>query len=1011
MFRATRSSTRHLDQQPLASTPSSTVPGSSTKEHQPPKRQGESGATTEQPEKRRRMHSATGLLSILARRPATRSQTETAAAAASRVVKKEQAGGSIAPPQTRLNFRHIAQFLTHVIPVKLCPDIDLTGDHPVEGVRKVPQEEDMMEMEGAIPPAAVVPEDKILFGFPVKHPTNPAVIHPVFASDKDKFKCAPGVKVVGVDIPYYTRAAMRELYPAADEDPAYFDKRIAEIRREYEAPLNTEKPPLAKQWHIVEALTREQCYGKAQADALEGQRGVVPADHSKQNVGGMGPAYAGSYAKPGKERRAWIKKYGKKFFNDFTMTVKDPKNQKNQSEQKDYVYIAPYGGGNVSQFFNGAASPEDTPHFVAVQVDVYIKDKHGTTRKVTMPHLFQIAEVPDGKQALVAYKGDYFQDRPNLADGQGQSLEAQYWTQVQAKYIKPEPEEDDTGVPDISLADAEQDADYGEVSFTAASQSPSMAEESTNDDDDILPLPSLRRSGRLAETVSGGEKAPYPLAGSSSAARVIGMHLRQNNSGQEKTAMYAEGEESANMPRSPSLSSLSSISEYEEEEDQLGDTSLPIRKSTGVRTALAQFDKLFECNGPSKWDLEKKLKMDQNFLVDLLRRPDRKLTNKTARHIAKTVTALDSKGLVKYGEKFNPDDPDSKKYLYWPSRDFKIFPDPALDEGIWKYDENDRPRAQIIKLARANNVGMKLLASLLDIPRSIFYNIFMGNGKDGLINVTETTASRIMAAREEKSREKFIIGSRFDHLDAEDDVLFWPDGLVIEAHEAKLSHVEKLLANKEPNLKEPTRRVLQIIAHNGWTIQQFADALDVPSHVLIKLTAKSSRGNVDRQLAIKINEFAKKKKNEGKFHQGITRKEHAKKKVTEEDFFWPGEFDKMNYHAEPAKKIINSYGPFDESDPRWQLDKLLECNADNRGRFFRLTGTYDRGFLPALEDKEKFTQSLADNINKAKTARHKEEKLIVGYMSDYPEADENTLFWPPDFDLLDVNWSGRSASE
>lgn len=320
---------------------------------------------------------------------------------------------------TRLSLhRQAGMTLKHITPMQTIVTDTHTG-------------EVLMEIKGS-----QIPVERVNHGFPVKDPQKPYAIHFDFVSSTDPFRCHKNVKIKKVELPLYTMKVMQSYFPQAAAEPDYFAKRLAEIRAEYEFPLNGEKPPSATKW-LPKRLSADECYNPQQARALEGQFGVIPVDHRQQNVGGMGPAFAGAMIKTSAQRRQYIEQTSKAAYDDFAMRVGDPR------KSKDVAHFAPYGGGNLAQFLNGQMSSEEPVHFIAVDIMVYLTNKYGEDRCIKAPHFFQIAEVPEGKQAILDYDHqcgkDYFY-RNTLRPGMSLGAE---------EPIKTEPAE----AADLSLLD------------------------------------------------------------------------------------------------------------------------------------------------------------------------------------------------------------------------------------------------------------------------------------------------------------------------------------------------------------------------------------------------------------------------------------------------------------------------------------------------------------------------------------------------------------------------------
>ncbi|WP_223537081.1 hypothetical protein [Pseudomonas sp. GL-B-16] len=252
------------------------------------------------------------------------------------VARNKGSAAASPTPQTGLSLHHVTPMHTLVTDLQ-------TG-------------EVLMEMHGS-----QIPVDKVNHGFPIKDPQTPYAIHPDYVSSTDPFRCHANVKVKRVELPPETEAIMRSYFPVAAAKPGYFAARAAEIKAEYEAPLNNQTPPSALRWK-PKRLTAQECYSQAQAKALVGAFGVVAVDDSEQNVGGMGPSFAGAELKTAAQRRQYIAQTSKGAFDDFSMRAGNPNNP------RELARFAPYGGGNLAQFMNGKATPEDQAHFIVVDV-------------------------------------------------------------------------------------------------------------------------------------------------------------------------------------------------------------------------------------------------------------------------------------------------------------------------------------------------------------------------------------------------------------------------------------------------------------------------------------------------------------------------------------------------------------------------------------------------------------------------------------------------------------------
>ena len=114
---------------------------------------------------------------------------------------------------------------------------------------------------------------------------------------------------------------------------------------------------------------------------------------------------------------------------------------------EEEVWYAPYGGGNVAQYFNGTSKIEEA-HFMLVDVIARFLDKDRQPRRELAVAIIQIAEVPLGKQGMLYYGPSYFKDRSYLLSSKQGSSEGH-------PVVKPEPvEDDDTRMDDVPMQGA-----------------------------------------------------------------------------------------------------------------------------------------------------------------------------------------------------------------------------------------------------------------------------------------------------------------------------------------------------------------------------------------------------------------------------------------------------------------------------------------------------------------------------------------------------------------------------
>jgi len=297
---------------------------------------------------------------------------------------------------------------SRIVPVRGVPLVDIMGDQAVESIKRIPDFRPgraLMEIKGRQAPHPTIDD-----AFPIRAATHPAALPEELRMPGagNELRCHPDVgKTVGVELPDETRELLLESYPPGRDDPeAFFQKCLADIRGDYEAARMGAPLPQASRWKSV-VLARSQCYTEAQVQALVAtqQRGVIPARHAAQNVGGMAMPFAGSHQKSRTQIRAYTLRFGTSAFEDFALQVRNP------DRKDEHIYIAPYGGGNTAQYFNGRTPDFPESHFITLPVWISIQNKYGGTSRYLTAHVFQHTEVPEGKQGLLDYGPEYWPGR------------------------------------------------------------------------------------------------------------------------------------------------------------------------------------------------------------------------------------------------------------------------------------------------------------------------------------------------------------------------------------------------------------------------------------------------------------------------------------------------------------------------------------------------------------------------------------------------------------------------
>lgn len=257
--------------------------------------------------------------------------------------------------------------------------------------------------------------------FPIRDPADPTKVHPDYADPTDPTRCAGGVEIKEAK---FGNCARERLWQLANADPE-FDVSQYGTKTDYlkalrgsavdaiAATMRGEVPPASRRLKVVR-LERHHCETDQEADALEGQFGVVMEDEDPERQPLLRhAAVAGLYAGCRLDSDAARASYAGIFGEELTGRVLGEYALDGENGKTTW---APYGGGNDMQFINSAFKPEDggpmrvdeeRVHGCFDFVRVRFIDRDGRERREEIPIVVQYRPVPSGKQFLVNYGPDY----------------------------------------------------------------------------------------------------------------------------------------------------------------------------------------------------------------------------------------------------------------------------------------------------------------------------------------------------------------------------------------------------------------------------------------------------------------------------------------------------------------------------------------------------------------------------------------------------------------------------
>ena len=277
--------------------------------------------------------------------------------------------------------------------------------------------------------------------FPIRDPAHPEHVHPDYADPDDPSRCSPKVVIQGINFYKTSGNAINEnnlwQYAKAHFKDLPFKRKtlfIEALKRscheELTATMKGGEPPSSRQVKIEEITQESQCDSPEEFKALENQYGGFLRDYepSKQpslRNGKIVCMFAGARLTSDEDDQQYMRLFGSEFSS---RVLKDYAANTKKYGERDQVTWAPYGGGNMGQYFNSSFKPDAEGKLVvdAAQANAFfcpvmldLTDHHGNARKESMLLVVQHRPIAEGKQIKLNYGDSY-----TLEAGSSQSMES-----------------------------------------------------------------------------------------------------------------------------------------------------------------------------------------------------------------------------------------------------------------------------------------------------------------------------------------------------------------------------------------------------------------------------------------------------------------------------------------------------------------------------------------------------------------------------------------------------------
>jgi len=351
------------------------------------------------------------------------------------IVKPEPAtlAGAFPAPVAGVEAIRLNTAQLHHVPTTSYAMIDLTaGDGSTQTVFTVRHADEAIVSTGKQTYDPTL--DKI---FPIRAPAHPDQVHPDYADPDDPSRCAPQVALKGIH--FYkggTSLSEQTLWQRAKtnfkNDFPYQSKKlfIEALKRsceeELKATMQGRQPPSSRHVRIDLITEENQCDSPEEFTALHNQYGGFLTDYAPSSQPSLRNArivclFAGSRLSSHEDDQHYFAQFGQRFgqqaLQDYAANVQ-------QYGKQSQLTWAPYGGGNMGQYFNSTFKPGsegklqvdvDKTNALLCPVIVELTDRHGKARKESMLMIIQDRPIVEGKQIKLDYGNDYVLDAKKAA--------------------------------------------------------------------------------------------------------------------------------------------------------------------------------------------------------------------------------------------------------------------------------------------------------------------------------------------------------------------------------------------------------------------------------------------------------------------------------------------------------------------------------------------------------------------------------------------------------------------
>jgi len=268
--------------------------------------------------------------------------------------------------------------------------------------------------------------------FPIRAPAHPDQVHPDYADPDDPGRCAPQVALKGIHF-YKSGASLSEqtLWQRAKtnfkNDFPYKTRKlfIEALKRsceeELKATMQGRQPPSSRAVRIDLITEENQCDSPEEFAALHNQYGGFLTDYASSSQPSLRNArivclFAGSRLASEEDSRQYLDQLGAEF--GWQALQEYAANARQYGKQGQLAW-APYGGGNMGQYFNSSFQPgnegklqvdADRTNAFLCPVMVELTDRHGQARKESMLMVIQDRPIAQGKQIKLDYGDNYVLD-------------------------------------------------------------------------------------------------------------------------------------------------------------------------------------------------------------------------------------------------------------------------------------------------------------------------------------------------------------------------------------------------------------------------------------------------------------------------------------------------------------------------------------------------------------------------------------------------------------------------